>query len=265
MTIAAVVVSAVCLALGVLAYGAAGARLHTGSQSDEGALRSKDWWLGTGLQGAGFLFTLLARRSLPMLIVQSCSSLGLAVTALIQHLAGTHRMDRRAATWLTAVILGVGLIAVSTVPGHAVAIRPVHLWLLAACLVVCGAGIVARQPVVSGALSGLGFAYAAVGARLLMGDAVHPLWRFWELPLASWLVGLLTASGIVLGQVHLTRGLSGSTAPTVLAPMYLLETLFPMVVGIAVLAELPRPGTWWLMLAGLVLALAGTFGLTRRN
>ena len=39
--------SAAFLLLGIVAYGVAGARLHTGSRDERGALRSSDWWLGT--------------------------------------------------------------------------------------------------------------------------------------------------------------------------------------------------------------------------
>lgn len=262
MTTAWIVGSVVALLVGIASYGLAGAQLHTGSQHEGGALRSRAWWLGTGLQGLGFLATLVARRSLPVLIVQASGSAGLAVTAVIQHLTGRQRLTRRTALAIAGIVIGLGLIASSTVPGPAVQIRAAHEWLLVVCTVVCAAALLARPPaLVAGMLSGLGFAYGAIGARLVMGDVAHPLWKFWDLPPASWIVGALTGAGIVLGQVHLTRGLARSSAAPVLGSMYLVETLVPAVVGIALLGEYPRPGMGPVLIGGLVLALGATIGL----
>lgn len=264
MDAAWITISVLALVVGVLAYGFAGAQLHTGSQAEGGSLRSRAWWTGTGLQGLGFLATLVARRSLPVLIVQASSSAGLAVTAAIQHLTGHHRLTRRATASVAAIVAGLGLIAMGTQPGAATQIRPAHEWLLAACLLVCGAGVALRPPAfVSGLLSGLGFAYAAIGARLVMGDTRHPLWVFWHLPLATWIIGLLTGTGIVLGQLHLTRGLSRSDAAPVLAAMYLVETLFPAAVGASLLDEHARHGMLLPLLLGLVAAMGGAVSLAR--
>lgn len=245
--------SAVLLALGVLAYGLAGARLHEGSGADGGALRSRAWWTGTLLQAAGFGLTLVARRSLPLLIVQAVSVAGLGVTALVQHLAGTRRLHRREVTALVVLLGGLALLSTATVPGPAVAIRGAHVALLAAGTLAGLAAVARPLPSwASGLASGLGFSLGAVGARLVVGDAAHPLWLFWRLPAATWAVGLLTGAGIVLGQLHLTRGLARARAVDVLGPMYLVETLLPAVVGLALLGEAPRGGTAPLAVAGLV-------------
>ena len=99
------ILSVLALVLGVLAYGVAGARLSDGAQAEGGALTSPAWWIGTALQGAGFVFTLAARQHLPLLIVQACVVGGLAVTAIIQHVAGTRRIGGWDACALIAVIL----------------------------------------------------------------------------------------------------------------------------------------------------------------
>lgn len=256
--------SAAFLLLGIVAYGVAGARLHTGSRDERGALRSSDWWLGTGLQGAGFLLTLLARRSLPLLIVQASSAAGLAVTAAIQHVTGARRLRTPDAAAVVVLVAGLGLIASATVPGPAVPISAPLTWFMIASTIVCGGAVFApARAVVSGVLSGLGFSFGAVGARLLMGDELHPLWRFWELPPQSWLVGVLTGAGVVLGQVHLTRGLAVAAAAPVLGDMYLAETIVPGIVGVTMMAELPRPDSAWLVVVGLVASLGATVALVR--
>lgn len=258
------IVSALCLLLGVLAYGWAGARLHEGSQDERGALRSTSWWLGTLSQAAGFLFTLVARRSLPLMLVQACADGGLGVTAAIQHVDGTRRLHRSEGLAMVTLLVGLAMLGPTTVPGPAVQIRATHLWLMATCALVCSALLAVRMPpVVQGLAAGLGFAFGAIGARLVIGDAAHPLWIFWQLPPATWGIGLLTGAGIVLGQVHMTRGLAHSTATPVLGPMYLVETVFPSVVGVWLLGELPRHGMAPLAVTGLLLALGSAIRLLR--
>lgn len=256
--------SVILLVGGMIAYGFAGAELHTGSQSEKGALKSKNWWLGTGLQGVAFLLMALARRSLPLLIVQACSAGGLAVTAVIQHLNGSRRLRMLDAAAVGGVVAGLGLLAVGTQPGKAAPISSAHLWLLAVSVAVCLIVVKVRMhPAVSGVVGGLGFAAGAVGARLVIGDSAHPFWLFWQLPWQNLAVGLLTVAAIVLGQVHLTLGLKHSTAAPVLAPAFAIETLYPAVVGLLLMGETPRPGTGWIVLVGLVLLAWGMSHLLR--
>ena len=118
--------SALCLVLGILAYGVAGANLHSGSRDERGALRSSTWWTGTVLQALGFLLTLVARRSLPMMLVQACANGGLGVTAIIQHVTGARRMAKGQALALVALLGGLALLGPVTIAGPAVAIRPAH-------------------------------------------------------------------------------------------------------------------------------------------
>lgn len=258
--------SIIALVLGVLAYGGAGARLSDGAQSSGGALSSPAWWIGTGLQGMGFVFTLAARQHLPLLIVQACVVGGLAVTAIIQHVAGTRRIG--AADWsaIGAVSLGILALAATTVTGPAVPIETRHLvvvgGVVAACLV---AFFVPLPPGVSGVCAGAGFAISAITARLLVADTRHAIWRFWEWPLSSWLAAVLLLGGLVLGQMHLTRGLAGAQAVAVLGTNYLMSTIVPAVIGWTLLSELPRPGTTWLVVVGLALALAGSLALLRSD
>ncbi|GAA1389889.1 hypothetical protein [Luteococcus peritonei] len=261
---AAAVLSGVFLVLGVLAYGFAGANLHAGSRDERGALRSRTWWSGTVLQAAGFLFTLAARRTLPLMVVQVCANVGLGITAAIQHATGARRLGWRDALALVALLLGLAILGPTTVPGPAVAIRPAHELLMAGCALICLVGLaLPLPPALLGVLAGVGFSFGAIGARLVIGDAAHPLWRFWELPASTWLVGLLTGVGIVLGQVQMTRGLARSSATTVLGPMYLVETLLPSLVGVTLMGELPRAGMMPLTVIGILVALAGALWLLR--
>ncbi|MGO4957005.1 hypothetical protein ACTQ49_06995 [Luteococcus sp. Sow4_B9] len=259
-----ILLSIAALLLGVLAYGFAGAQLHSGSRAEGGALRSAEWWTGTFLQAVGFLATLAARHSLPLLIVQSTATLGLAITALLQHLSGVRRMHARDWTALAALLVGLGLLASATLPGHSVATSATHLWLMTGLAVLGLLGLALPvRPLGSGLLAGMCFSFGAIGARLLMGDPAHPLWIFWHLPLTSWITGILTGVGIVLGQIHMTRGLARHGATQVLGPMYVLETLLPGAVGLWLMNELPRPGYAGFALVGLALALLATAQMVR--
>ena len=100
--------SAIALIASMLAYGLAGAQLHQGSRSDEGALRSRQWWMGTGAQGAGFLLAAISRRTLPLMLVQAVSAGGLAVTAIIQHLNGDRRLRPVDGAAILGVVGGLG-------------------------------------------------------------------------------------------------------------------------------------------------------------
>lgn len=259
-----ILLSIVALLLGVLAYGYAGAQLHSGSREEGGALRSRAWWTGTVLQAVGFLATLLARRSLPLLIVQSTATLGLAVTALLQHLQGVRRLTRADIVALVCLIGGLALLAGATVPGPAAAISTPLMVLMGVLALLATLGLAMRPGRLSaGLLAGMAFSYGAIGARLVIGDEQHPLWIFWQLPWQTWVVGLLTGTGIVLGQVHMTRGLAAHDATAVLGPMYLVETLLPGAVGVWLMGEHPRDGAWGITIVGLALALWAAWRLVR--
>lgn len=259
------VLSGLLLVAGVLAYGVAGAKLHSGSRAEGSALRSGQWWLGTSLQAVGFLFTLVARRALPLLLVQAVTSAGLAVTAVYEHLTGVRRLSARTASLIGLVVVSLAVVATASETGPSVAIEPVHLALLVVGAVVAGAlWFVRTPPLLSGAFAGWGYSVGAIGARLVMGDPAHPPWVFWQLPWQNWAAGVLTVGAIVLGQMHLTRGLSAPDAAPVLAAMYFLEVCLPAAVGLTLLGEWPRPGMAWPMALGAAVALGGTLTLAFR-
>lgn len=256
--------SIIALVLGVLAYGGAGARLSDGARGDVHPLKSGAWWTGTALQGAGFFFTLLARGHLPLLIVQAAVVGGLAITALIQHLAGTRALKGRDVGAIGVVVTGIALLAATTVPGPAVPIEPLHLLVLGAGVALCLGTIPFRlHPGVSGVLAGLGFAISAITARLLVAEIDPDIWRFWEWPWTLWVAGFLLVGGLVLAQVHLTRGLAVSHAVGVLGANYVTSTIVPAAVGLVLLHEYPRQGMAWAVGVGLLFSLVGALSLLR--
>lgn len=258
--------SIVSLGLGVLAYGVGGAQLSTGSKVEGSPLASRTWWIGTLCQGLGFLFTLMARQTLPLLIVQAAVVGGLAVTAVIEHVSGLRRM--RADGWaaIGAVGLGIAVLAATTVPGGVPPISTLHLGVIAAVVAVCAlAFLVPLPPAVSGVFAGTGFAISAISARLIVASPGLQLFLPWTWPGQVWVAGMLLGGGLVLGQMHLTRGLRRADGVTVLSTNYLMSTIVPAVYGYVLLGELPREGTGWLVPLGLGTALLGAFHLIRQE
>lgn len=258
--------SVISLALGVCAYGVGGAQLSSGSKVEGSPLRSKTWWIGTLCQGLGFLFTLMARQTLPLLIVQAAVVGGLAVTAVIEHVSGLRRM--RADGWaaIAAVGLGIALLAATTVPGGVPPTTGLHLVVIAGVVGVCAlAFLVPLPPAVSGVFGGTGFAISAISARLIVANPELQLFLPWTWPWQTWLAGVLMAGGLVLGQMHLTRGLRIADGVTVLSTNYLMSTLVPAAYGFLLLGEHPRAGTGWLVPIGLATALVGAFWLMRKE
>lgn len=256
------ILAVVMLACGVVAYGVSGARLHRGSQGGGNPLRSGSWWFGTALQGAGFIFTLFARRTLPLLLVQACVTGALAVTAVLQHVQGVRRMRVGDALAVAAVIGGVAALGAVTVTGPAPAMTTNHVVVIVGGAVVCAAALaLPGGPAFNGLLSGLGFSVSAICARLLVGDHTHAIWRFWELPAFSWAAGLLIITGMALGQAHLTKGLARGGAAPVLGCNYAMATVVPAAFGALLLGERTREGTLPLVVGGLGLALAGALWL----
>ena len=257
-----VILAVVALAGAVLCYGVAGDRLSVGARAGGPALRSRTWWTGTGLQAGAFLLALVARRELPLLVVQSAIVAALAVTAVLQGLTGTRRWGRGEALAVLGTIAGLALLSAATLPGPADVRGVAVLGWLTAGLLVAAVGVLLRPTTwAAGALAGIGFSVGAVGARVLVSDLPARWWQVWDVPGSTWLAGVLTAGGLLLGQLHLTRGLAGAPAVPVLAVMYVVSTVVPAAIGHWLLAEGVRPGWGVPAVAGCALALVAAVRL----
>ncbi len=257
------ILAVAALAGAVLCYGVAGDRLSTGAQAEGSALRSRTWWTGTALQAGAFLLALVARHDLPLLVVQSAIVAALAVTAVLQQVTGVRRLGRGEAVAVLGTVLGLALLSAATVTGPAVVEGPVLGW-LAAGLVVAVAGVLLPAGAwAAGALAGIGFSVGAVGARVLVSELPDRWWAFWAFPGAVWLAGVLTVGGLLVGQLHLTRGLTRAPAVPVLAVMYVVSTVVPAALGHWLLDERVRPGWVLAAVAGCAIALAAAVQLLR--
>lgn len=256
--------SVLLLAAGIISYGVAGVRLSVGSASEEGALRSSAWWWGTALQGCGFILTFFARQELPLLFVQACVIAALAVTALLGQILGVHRLTALDGAAIIGMISGLILLSFATQPGPTALVHPATVPLLVLALLLGGVAAVRRwSAVASGLFSGLGFGVAAVAARLLAARPDGAFWEFWAWSVGDWVHAFLIPLGLVVGQIHLTKGLATGHNVAALGAMYLASTVAPTVIGLTLLGEQPRPGTGLLAVVGITLTLLGAWRLIR--
>ncbi len=257
---------ALLLAGSVLAYGSATLFLADGSsQGVRAASRNPRWMVGTGLQAVAFLLAFVARRGLPLLIVQPAITSSIAVAYLLGAFAGRWQIARRDLVALTLVLSGLTGLSVCAQSGSArapgfVALL-VLLALLAPCVVVARISLDRAAPrhvhaLAVGVVAGLAFGISAVGARAVAGDPVGAL-RSPE--------GLLTlvivVVGIVLGQILFTSALSGGSVAGPSAAMHVVETVGPALAGVLVLGDVVVPGREWLAGACTAVSLAGSLML----
>lgn len=254
------------IGMAVLSYGVDGVLLTKGSQAEGGALRSRWWWYGTMLQGVGFLLTFAARTDLPLLFVQAASVAALAVTALLSQLLGMHRLRWLDGVAIIAMIAGLTVLGISTQPGPTVFVHPatvpVLFGVLAASLLFIRGSFSAAW---HGLLSGIGFGTSAAGARLLASVPGRVFWHFWEWSFTDWVHALLVPAGLAVGQLFLTKGLARRPVVTALGVMYLAGTVWPIVIGLLLLHEQPRPGTGTMVVLGTVITLASAWRLVRQD
>ncbi|MCD4523524.1 hypothetical protein [Nocardioides sp. cx-173] len=235
-------------------------------------LRSGTYLGGVGLDGLGFLLSLVAVRSLPLFVVQSVVASFLAVTAVLGALFLRMPLSRSDRIGIAVVVGGLVLVGLSATEDRSVDVSDAEQWgvLGAAVLLAVAAIPLARLPGASGAralgtVAGLAFGATAVASRMLPGDLspqhlldeVGPLLRSpatYALAVAG-VVALLTYS------IALQRGsVTQATAPLVVG-----ETVAPALVGLLLLGDQPRPGWGLVAGAGFVLAVAGAVALARHG
>lgn len=214
------------------------------------------------LDGFAFALHVVALRSLPLFVAQAVLACSVAVTALLSvRLLGARL---RPPEWVAVagVCLGLVVLAVSAGPeGHQAVRRSFDWFLLGAVALPLGAGMVAARvpgwaaPVLLGAAAGLAFSIVGVAARLLPGWAPAALLT----DPASYALLLAGPGGFLLYATALQRG--SVTAAT--APVVVMETLVPALVGVLLLGDRARGGGALPAALGLTLVVAGCVTLAR--
>jgi drug/metabolite transporter (DMT)-like permease len=221
-------------------------------------------WLyavGLALDGAGFLASVAALRSLPLFIVESAVASSVAVTAILAAIFLGGRLDRP--TVLALVVVGVGLVglAASAVEGPAKALGGSAATLLLVLTVPTAVlGFIGfRMPAARGVallavVAGLGFGGAGVAARTLSLDG----WKVLTDPVA-WALVVYGVLALAAFGLALQRG----SVTVVAAVTFSIETVVPAAVGLIWLGDQVRAGLAWLTVLGFVLTLGGSVRLAR--
>ncbi|MGI9156595.1 MAG: hypothetical protein ACR2FG_08160 [Marmoricola sp.] len=208
----------------------------------------------------GAVLHLVAIDTIPLYLAQAGVAASLPITALVSARLLRERLGAR--DWAAIVATGVGIALLAADAGTAGSNRHgaglvVGLYLLLAAL--AGLGFLAYRGSgrVSGAvlslLSGMGYSATTLGARILG----TPDWSLRTVTLAV-VMALSGALAFWLYSFALQRvPVAGATAPLVVA-----ETVVPTIVGIALLGDEVSAGAWPLIVAGLLLAMAGAIWLS---
>lgn len=226
-------------------------------------VRSWPYLVGVTLDALAFVATLVALRSLPLFAVQSISSSSLAVTALLGAVVLHMALRRRDVLGLLVVLVGLVCVALAAAPDRPAHGGPVLHWaLLVTPLVLALVAVLAgRIPGAAGAaalgsVAGLGFGVVAVAARILPDElTVGGLLR----DPAAWGLVLGGAVAMLAYPTALQRG----SVTQATAPMVVVETVLPSLLGVALLGDQARSGWAGVGLVGFALAVVGALSLVR--
>ncbi|MEU9194861.1 hypothetical protein [Streptomyces hundungensis] len=261
--------SAVCFGTATVLQAAATRAAEPGSGAGAGSgvdaallLRAVRQWryvVGLALDGLGFVFQVLALRSVPIYAVGAALAASLAVTAVVAARVLRVRLSGTEWAAVAVVCAGLALLALSSgAEGDERGPASLPWWLLGVAGAVLAAGAAGgRLPDRARALAlglgaGCGFGVVEVAVRLIDDpfDLTNPA-----------LYALLLGGGAAF--LLLTSALSRGSVTTATAGMVIGETIGPALVGVAWLGDRTRDGLGWLTVSGFAVAVAGALALAR--
>jgi drug/metabolite transporter (DMT)-like permease len=223
----------------------------------------RTYLVGLACQVGGFVLAFLARRDLPLFLVQASVAAGLGVTAILGVLVLKWRLPTAEVALLVLLFAGVTGLVLSAQPAQSRPLGPAGLVALAAALaVIAVVGFFAVRlhgapgSVALGSLAGLAFSAAAVAARPLA--AVTSVEGFVRDPLLY----LLVAHSLV-GQLLLGLAMQRGSTTAAVAAMDAAGAVPAAIVGLLLLNDRIWPGREWLATAGFLITLVAVLGLTR--
>ena len=219
--------------------------------------------LGLLCQALGFVLAFLARRDLPLFLVQASVAAGLGVTALLGVLILKWTLPRAEVALLALLLGGITALVLAAQPAHSRQLGTAGVVALAVAIVVIAvSGFFAVRlhgptgSVVLGSLAGIAFSAAAIAARPLAGE--HSPGGFFGNPLLY----LLVAHSMV-GQLLLGLAMQRGSTTAAVAAMDAAGAVPAAIVGLLLLGDRIHPGREWLAAVGFVVTLAAVIGLTR--
>ncbi|NYH43211.1 multidrug transporter EmrE-like cation transporter [Micromonospora jinlongensis] len=223
----------------------------------------RTYLIGLGCQIGGFVFAFLARRDLPLFLVQASVAAGLGVTAILGVLVLKWRLPAAEVVLLALLFAGITALVLSARPAPSKQLGTAgSIALLVALGIIAVLGVFAVRlhgapgSVALGSLAGLAFSSAAVAARPLASASSA------EAFLAHPLFYLLIAHSIV-GQLLLGLAMQRGSTTAAVAAMDAAGAVPAAIVGLLLLNDKIWPGREWLAAVGFLVTLAAVIGLTR--
>ena len=264
----------VFLGASVVAYGVANflqsvaaSRVTVHAKLDPGLLLRlaghRTYVAGLLCQLCAFLFAFLARRDLPLFLVQTAVAGGLGVTVLLGVAFLQWRHPTSEVVLLGTLVVGLAALIISAEVSQSRPLTSSEVGALA--LTVPLVGLLGRAAaklhgapgsVALGALSGLSFGAVAIASRPLA--SLHSVTGFITDPLLYVLL-----AHTVVGQLLLGLAMQRGSTTAAVASMDAAAAIPPALVGLLLLGDRIAPGREWLAAVGFVLALGSVLLLTR--
>lgn len=223
----------------------------------------KTYVIGVVLQFVGFLLAFLARRDLPLYLVQASSAAGIGVMVVLGVVLLRWRIVPVELCLILLLSVGIAAQVLAAKPGPAHRIGTVGAILLLAAIGAIGAlallAVRLRGPIGSvalGSLAGMAFGAGAIASRplasapSLSGLATSPL-----------LYLLILHS--ILAQLLLGLAMQRGSATAAVAAMDAASAIPAAVVGLLFLGDGIRAGMHWVALAGFCVSLCAVLLLSR--
>jgi hypothetical protein len=224
--------------------------------------RHRTYVCGLLCQIVGFILAFLARRDLPLFLVQAAVAAGLGVTALLGVVLLKWKLPKVEIGLLVLLCGGLAALVVAAQPHPS---RPIGMEGIIGLFLVLGvlavAGLFAARlrgvpgSVVLGSLAGVAFGAAAVASRPLAN--IDSLSRFITDPLLY----LLVANSIV-GQLLLGLAMQRGSTTAAVAAMDAAAAVPAAIIGLIFLGDRIAPGFAWLAGLGFLVTLGSVIGLT---
>ncbi|MER6789099.1 hypothetical protein ABT330_31510 [Streptomyces sp. NPDC000658] len=226
------------------------------------AVRQWRYVAGLGLDGLGFVFQIIALRSVPIYAVGAALASSLAVTAVVAARLLHVRLSRTEWAAVAVVCAGLGMLGLASgAEGEESGPAALPWAMLGAAVAVLLLGLAAgRLPERGRALTlglgaGCGFGVVEVSVRLI--DSLSPV----DLLTDPALYALLLGGGAAF--LLLTTALQRGSVTTATAGLVIGETIGPALVGVVWLGDRTREGLAWLAVLGFAVAVAGALALAR--
>jgi drug/metabolite transporter (DMT)-like permease len=227
-----------------------------------GLLRQRTFIASLALSLLGFVFHLIALRTIPLFLAQSGIAASLAVTALLAIRIFRDPLGLRDWVAVAGVCVGLALLAISSGDvGDYEKIGSLMLGVYVGIAALAVGGLAASRlhgavgTALLGLLAGFGFASVSISARLLPDLAPTTVLG----SPATYALALSGGLAFMLYSLALQRG--SVTAAT--APMIVSQTVTPALIGLLWLGDEVREGWTVPAIVSFVLTGAGAVALAR--